>query len=271
MKIYLFQQGRLGNAIFRYMANIITSIITDQNYELTMTKQNTNFIMIDDNLFLSILNKKSQIDKNKNINLTGYFQHDSIYIKYKKEILSYMKEHQAHIIGTDGNDEKEKRYRYNKTYYNIKDIINTPENFNKYYDVVIHLRLEDFITYGFYIKVDRILDLLKTIDLSQNVCIVVKKITTDIEREYIEKINEFYKTKYNKDIKIESNSVIEDFHIMKNAKTLVCSMSTLSWCASLLSDKLEKCYVPDYKQNTPGIGSVTSFKKPIENTIFYAI
>jgi hypothetical protein len=269
MEMCLFQQGRLGNAIFRYLASIIVSIVSKQDYNLTLI-HNKKSKSINDEQFLSIEHNIKQY-LNQNIYLTGYYQHDSIYLKYKKEIISYMELHPDHVIGTDGNDEKEKRYVYNKTYYNIKDIIHTPPKFNKYYDIAIHLRLEDFITYGFYIKVEKIIDLLQKIKLSSNVCIVIKKIKTETENEYIEKINTFYNTKYNKNIIVESNSVIEDFHIMKNAKTLICSMSTLSWCASLLSDKLETCYMPDYKPNAPGTGKYTSFRKPIENTIFYSM
>lgn len=111
------------------------------------------------------------------------------------------------------------------------------------------------------------INLLENIDLISS-CILVNKITTEFEKKYIEKINKFYKDKYNNDIIIESNSVIEDFHIMKNAEILVCSLSTLSWCASLLSNKLKTCYMPDLKNK---IGNHVKFRKPIENTIFYSI
>ena len=58
---------------------------------------------------------------------------------------------------------------------------------------------------------------------------------------------------------------------MKNAEILVCSLSTLSWCAALLSENLKTCYIPDWNHKTPSIGKHTKFRKPIENTIFYSI
>jgi hypothetical protein len=59
----------------------------------------------------------------------------------------------------------------------------------------------------------------------KSVCLVVNKPTMEIENKYIDYFKKFY------NITIESNSGIEDYHIMKNAKILVCSCSTLSWIA----------------------------------------
>lgn len=53
---------------------------------------------------------------------------------------------------------------------------------------------------------------------------------------------------------------------MKNAKTLVCSCSTLSWVAAFLSDRVKLVYFPDYNNNR----SHETFKMPIENTILYS-
>ena len=51
---------------------------------------------------------------------------------------------------------------------------------------------------------------------------------------------------------------------MKEANTLICSMSTLSWCAAFFSDKIQKCYMPDYE-----IKVNSTCKKPIDNTELY--
>jgi hypothetical protein len=52
---------------------------------------------------------------------------------------------------------------------------------------------------------------------------------------------------------------------MKNAKVLICSCSTLSWCAALLSDTIFMVYFPNYTSRDIH----TTFKKPINNTILY--
>jgi len=51
---------------------------------------------------------------------------------------------------------------------------------------------------------------------------------------------------------------------MKEAELLICSKSTLSWCTAFFSDKLKQCYLPEYE-----ISNNSTFKYPIENTIFY--
>ena len=55
-----------------------------------------------------------------------------------------------------------------------------------------------------------------------------------------------------------------DYYIMKEAELLICSKSTLSWCAAFFSDKINKCFIPDY-DITPN----STFKRPIENTEMY--
>jgi FkbM family methyltransferase len=52
---------------------------------------------------------------------------------------------------------------------------------------------------------------------------------------------------------------------MKNAKTLICSLSTISWVASFLSDTIETVYFPNHKNRARH----ETFCKPIENTIYY--
>ena len=73
----------------------------------------------------------------------------------------------------------------------------------------------------------------------------------------------FFTQKYS-NIIIESNDVLTDFTIMKNAKILVCSCSTLSWAAALLSTVIEKAFDPNYKQVH---GPHQTFKKPIEKVL----
>jgi hypothetical protein len=52
---------------------------------------------------------------------------------------------------------------------------------------------------------------------------------------------------------------------MKEAETLICSRSTLSWCAAFFSDKIVQCYLPDYEVQP----NIMTCKYPIDNTIIY--
>ena len=55
---------------------------------------------------------------------------------------------------------------------------------------------------------------------------------------------------------------------MKNSIALICSNSTISWCAAFLSDKIKECYMPDYYIKER---SLQTFKFPIQNTILYEL
>ena len=63
---------------------------------------------------------------------------------------------------------------------------------------------------------------------------------------------------------LEHNDTITDFYIMKESELLICSKSTLSWCAAFFSDKIQKCYLPDYNETAN-----SSCKYPIDNTELY--
>jgi hypothetical protein len=85
-------------------------------------------------------------------------------------------------------------------------------------------------------------------------------------KEYIDTIKDFLN---NNDIifHIENNDVLTDYYVMKEAEVLICSVSTLSWAAAYFSEKIHKCYMPDYQIRGNGM----TCKYPINNTILYDI
>jgi hypothetical protein len=252
--------GRLGNSIFRLFANIIFCIVYDINS--TIVDNNINKrpnIIIDDTYFIifsnNILNKKliRNIDKNTVLLFDGYFQHDKIYTLFKSQIVEFIKKHPEIILTTDRNEK-----------YKAIELLNFDIISNKKYNIVIHLRLEDFIDISHVmnpISIKKILDGLVCEYPNETFCFVLNTPKTEIEKKYIK-----YLTKNLSNYKIESNDVITDFTIMRNAKTLVCSCSTLSWAASFLSNVVEKVYMPNY--NNPDRIHET-FKYPISNTVLY--
>ena len=254
--MYIFNSvaGRLGNAIFRYFASIVFSLIYNgiisngYGYENSITINDNDFIILSNNILDNNIQNIQNIDRNKNYNFRGYFQHDLIYRKFKNQIIHYIKNNPVVDLVTDHNE-----------IYKSIDLIECPYTFQQY-DIVVHLRLEDFVTSLSLIHPKSLKNVLEKIDFTNKTkCFVVKKPTTQIEEKYIDYFKEF-------EMIIESNDPITDFHIMKNAKILVCSCSTLSWCASFLSETIETCYFPNY--NNPDRIWET-FKKPIDNTILY--
>jgi spore coat polysaccharide biosynthesis predicted glycosyltransferase SpsG len=94
-------------------------------------------------------------------------------------------------------------------------------------------------------------------------CIVCKKPTTEFEYSYINYIKDYLES-INIKIFTEHNNVLTDYYIMKEAELLICSKSTLSWCAAFFSAKIQKCYLPDYIET-----SNSTCKYPIDNTELY--
>ena len=267
MIVHFFPRGRLGNAIFRYFACSLFCMKYEATYQII-------FYMIDyhnisDSTFIEWMNADLQrynydMSSHDNIVFADFYQHDKIYKKYKGELIQYMKQHSEDIIATDGIFPGDG----NLQKFFIKDILYEPDNYSKNYDTVIHIRLDDHVQHGLYIKIEYILMLLEKItDMSTNSCILVDVLRTDFEKEFIQKVVDFVYDKFGFYITIESNDILTDFHIMKNAKALICSTSTLSWTAAFLSDTIEKCYFPDHSDSNP----FCSFKSPIDNTELYYI
>lgn len=257
MLIYNHNKGRLGNSIFRFFANIIFCIIYDINSSIINNSNCMPNIIINDSDFINfsnnIINKKviQNINKNETILFDGYFQHDKIYTIFKNQIINFIKNHPEIILSTDRNEN-----------YKAIDLVNF--NISKQYNIVVHLRLEDFVEISHAINpydIKKIIDNIVSEYPNETICFVLNSPKTEIEMKYIK-----YLTKNVSNYKIESNDVITDFTIMRKSKILVCSCSTLSWAASFLSETVEKVYMPNY--NNPDRIHET-FKQPIPNTVLY--
>jgi hypothetical protein len=255
MEVNFIVLGRLGNAIYRYMASVIVCIIYNGSY---VVNKNQSENLSDKDFSEIFLNNKKNINS---VNMCGYYQHDSIYKYYKTYIIDFIRKNSSHYVLTDGV----KAGDNNCQKFFMINILNTPNNFTKKYKYVLHLRLEDFVTHNLYIKKERIVELIKKITIEDHeICIVCNKPETHFEIEYIDFICNFLKEK-TINIIIESNDVLTDYYIMKEAEILICSKSTLSWCAAFFSDKIQQCYLPDYEIQP----NIMTCKSPIDNTILY--
>jgi GR25 family glycosyltransferase involved in LPS biosynthesis len=196
--------------------------------------------------------------------MDGYFQFDNIYLDNKDIILKFIEKNKNnHYIQTDRNDK-----------FLIKDIIDDillPVD--KIYDIVIHIRLGDFNGIEDYIEYKYLEKLLNdniSMFINKKIAIVSEKLKLEKDIEYLNKILNFFKSNNNiYSPVVETNDLITDFNIMKQCKVLICSMSTLSWCAAYLSKKIKLCIMPNYNFYKIANHKNCFFKKPIINTIFY--
>jgi len=247
--------GRLGNAIFRYLASCVLIIKNNFIHTLQYKLQNTEPTNTVNEYFF--LNAIPTI--HTNVIMDGFFQFDYIYLKYKTEILNFITMHKnEHSIQTDRND-----------WFTLESLVDDMAlPFNKIYDISIHIRLDDFAGRPDYIEYEYYEKLFKTIDFAnKNICIVIQAVnSTDVV--FLNRCESWFKHN-NYNITIESNDLLTDFNIMKQSKELICSMSTLSWAAAYFSKQNQKCYMPNY--NLYKERPYTFFKQPTINTIPYDV
>jgi hypothetical protein len=245
MKVSSGARGRLGNAIFRYLASALYCIL----YKAEKIQYNSSCTHISDTDFITWKNQVEAghipILSSNHYHFYDFYQHDSIYIKYLSELKEYIRSHPTEQLHTDDGK-----------IFNSIQLLQDPSV--RVYDTVIHIRLEDFITHGFVIHPLYYRELLVKNNIT-NICIVMNRPSNELEHKYINYL------KQSVDCAIEMNDIITDYHIMQNAKTLICSNSTLSWAAALLSDVVTTVYMPNY----PATRIHETFRIPKHNTILY--
>jgi len=263
MLIYNHPSGRLGNAVFRYIASVVFGTTYDANFEI-IDSPPPNAIVINDEYFIDWLaqrksNNITPIHQPQNYIFIGYFQHD--YSPFKQIIQNYITTHPNDKLWTDGNTQYSNEYNYQSTFYTAQQLLNQPNPIH-HYDIVVHLRLEDSIEGNRTMDPNSIKKLLREFEPQSKICFVVNQPTKQIEHQYIDSLRQTYEN-----TTIESNDTITDYHIMKNAKILITSLSTLSWVAAQLSDSLIHLYFPNVKSHRNLI--CESIQRPIQNTIIY--
>jgi glycosyl transferase family 25 len=219
-----------------------------------------NMIVINDNNFFDYISDDVFTAFNGDIIMDTYFQFDDIYFTNKEEILRFMEDNKnRHVLKTDNNESYLLSYIYDNLFLS-KD---------KLYDIVIHLRLDDFQDREDYIEYNYLINLFNTIDFSEKKTAIVVQRPNNINDETI--LNKYLEWFGNNNFKInlESNDTITDFNIMKQCKILICSNSTLSWTAAYLSKDITTCYFPNYCFYK--IPRKVYFKKPIFNTLLYDV
>jgi GR25 family glycosyltransferase involved in LPS biosynthesis len=220
-------------------------------------------IINEDNYFKYMNTDISKILGNRNISLHGYFQYDHIYLQNKSYILEFVEQNKnVHQIRTDDETYLTKHV--------IDDII---LDSSKIYENVIHIRLGDFNGRPDFIEIEYLLRLFNNIkDIFYNkTAIVIETPTSDVDIEYLNMVLEWFKENNIPVPVIESNDMLTDYNIMKQAKIIVSSMSTLCWTAAYFSKSLEKIYMPNYNFFDIEDRKNGYFKMPIQNTILYDV
>ena len=257
MKIYGINHGGFGNAVFNVLGTILLNILfpdlemvpfetTEEIEEYTKTA-----IKIDDDFFLEIVNAKIEqstdlLQYDKNYWLSAYCQYDEIYVRYREQIVDYILAHPQEKIFAGHT------YRF----FPIRDIVSIQET--ETYDVLLHLRLGDFIRLGWTIHPESIRQVFRKAfskevalveakgpEISENkkIGIMVDHRETELEKKYVEYILEVCP-----DAEIlENNDIITDYNLLRNAKHVIVSCSTFSWIAVLFAQENQTVSFPNYE------------------------
>ena len=262
MLIYAYNQGAgFGNVVFAQLAAILFAILFDgELINITDQADIARFreicVEVDDAKFLDIINAKLNnnqtiIDPNKNYFLTGYYQHDECFAPYKQQIIDYIRKNPENILFAN---------HYSNP-YKLQDVIEPIQT--NIYDVVIHARLGDFIGLDWTMHPLDIKNVVDSLNLTpeSKVCLVVERPTMELEHMYIS-----YLQKSIPNLSLEMNSYpIIDYNIMRNARTLICSCSTLSWIASFMGCENQQVCFPNYLKRY----NHETFRRPHEKVTQY--
>jgi hypothetical protein len=264
MQIYAYNSGGFGNAVFSYLSSILFTILFDAEIINMQTKTDildykSKVINITDSEFIRIIEAKlnhdqTLIDCTQNYFLPGFYQHDKYYIQYKKEIIEYIKTHGDYKIFAS---------HVNEPYF-LRDVIQYVET--PIYDLAIHIRLGDFIELGWTINPLYMKDLWNIIGLSSDkkVCIVAHPTNSVVEEQYIR----FLQILIPHAILEMNTDPMRDYNILRNARRLVCSCSTMSWIASMFSNVEDQfVYFPNYRSRW----NHEQFRKPHDRIEYYDI
>ncbi len=218
--IRVIYNGRLGNNMFQYaLGRIIAEI---KGYEL--------------------IAEPLPIFKNTSQQVSGIYNDSNILYITNKNYIDFesIRQHDGGIVLAVWGQ----NYSYYEHYIDkIKywfDITDNTQNYRRPEDdaLVIHLRLEDYVSVGIVLDPKSIITQAQKINCKRGY--IVTHDITHPQVEYFKKCG----------FKLFHKSIIDDFIFLKHSKNLIISQSTYSWWAGVLGDG--NVYVPWLDVNNRG-------------------
>jgi len=231
-KVSVDGRGRFGNNLIQYFAvkifcaNFSNYTYTTKRYELgshTIIQERSLFNLLENNHVLNI---------NSNVFLEGFFQNLSFLDKHREFIKS---------LFTSNNNDVINHHHYEKKLI-IKDLIVNIEEKPNENDLVLHIRLDDFIH---QVHNSNILDIEFYINsvVESNliykwntIWIVVDKLENDFDKKYINLLITKLTENGIINIKFHQKTFLEDWNFCIQAVNFISSNSTFALTAILLSN-----------------------------------
>ena len=251
--------GRLGNCIYSYTLCVIYQLMGYTYVDLPQSNEK----QIDDETFLRLFNENTFKLGNipifeSNIVFSGFFQHYYMIKYYKEPILDFIKQnpnqriHTRNMIGDT--------FRSEILFKDYLPLLELTKD-----DIVVHFRLEDYITNNIVENTPEAIispydyDRLLLNNTYKNIYWVACKPTHDIEYRYINYMINKWGGIY------KEQSIEEDMCLMRKAHNIICSRSTVSLISSAYSINEQNVFIPIKYQNW----SHESFTSIHKNTELY--
>jgi hypothetical protein len=234
-KIVTFKNngGRTGNLIFQYMICKLLELKFNCHEYKPYSPEYDHFLEITDGNFIEMSSPSSffsEILQKQNIICEGYFQKSIFFVEDRIELLKKMRESTEDYWILEG-----------KKYF-ISDFFKENPRYNPgIKDVVISLRLDDFIQYpcptSDIIPPQYYLNILENMNFNNRnnqLYIICDKVKYDWEYRYLELFN-----KWNP-IYVIGDTLLKDGALMRDCYIFLHSNSTFSWLMSFFSQNPEK-------------------------------
>lgn len=239
--------GRLGNCMFPFFFCIFIEM--KYGYEYT-EREIPGAATVTDEPFAKVFTEENVLQGRFyfppcNLRLWGFFQHDWIFKHYRKELMAYLQS-KPRLLSIMA------KYT-NQTISSDLFLQDALPSINPGpTDIVIHLRLEDYLTDTIqpnsphYVISPLDYDPILTAKKYDTIYWVMNAPKLPIEHKYIAFLLKKWGGIYT------PQTLEQDISLMRKAHTLVCSRSTLSWASSYLTPHTEQTvFLPMKKNDNP--------------------
>ena len=230
--------GRLGNCVYPYALCVLYQMEYGHRY---VTEEQPNEICIDDKTFLTYFwNPSFQNIRlppiSANVVFRGYFQHPILFQAFGVKIRECIELNPHQDIHTGCNESYDCSILIEDALPDVHLDDNT---------LVIHLRMEDKVadviepnSALFVIHPDDYAPVINSIPHAQ-ILWIMNTPKQEIEKNYIAYLQKKYGGVY------KAQSLAEDMSIMRKAKKLICSRSSLSWVCSAFAYQDQLVAMPE--------------------------
>lgn len=232
--------GRSGNLLFQYLICKLISLLhkhTYIHYEEFSEKHGSNgdIIIQEEEMFDILQGKHSLRDISaSNVLIKGFFQNSDYFFQHRSALVDL-------IYNEIQNNIRDFWIFENKTYF-IHDFLTSTHNIClKENDVVMSLRLDDFIQYpcatSDIIPPQYYMSILESLHSVGQLYIVCDYFRHDWEHQYIKFFDKWTP-------KLVQQSLLQDCALMRDCSNFIHSNSTLSWMMSFFSKNKKMRFIP---------------------------